>query len=351
MINTEIPVNLKERIQVSPEVCPVLGGLVEMRSGASQAEAITARILNGDARRIVFAGEPGNGKTTAMSELVALTRQQSDILGTPIQPDVYFYDRFLAQEQKRKKKKTEKWDQHDWFDFNIHMFNALTKRPLSSASIQFIELPAVGDVGLKDRGVTALNMLADESKKNENDTLFIFLARNRAIQTKAAYIRGRAQQLRDEDVVSFLDSQDVEVRGVQDGRIAGAKIKTLFSKMGQKDHIDTIRKEELFKVSDWVSENKEEAARRMTGISDFPSLSGEEIHRLMVTLGMEFTQSRAMAENMSDDFLREPIEQAIYAEHNLVDNLGIPRENTFIVYNPFQNGRVVVDFSQFRKAA
>ena len=104
MINVEVPINAKESVQLNPEIYPVTGGLIEMRSGFNQGAGIVRRILDHEVSRIIFLGEPGNGKTTVMSEVMALIREQGVLFGSVANPEAYFYDTFLSQEQKRKKR-------------------------------------------------------------------------------------------------------------------------------------------------------------------------------------------------------------------------------------------------------
>lgn len=208
MIDNDYRPGLSEMLNFKAEKYPVFGGVIEMRKGYGVGEEIERKILSGDIRRVVFLGEPGNGKTTLMTEVQSAVGSHGNISGRISEFQTHLYDDYLAREQKIKKKSSQIWTPEEWTDFNIHMHRKIQKDKNDDA-VQFIEIPGVGYVRLKNRGITNRNMLAEDSNNAGNDTLFIFLVRNRAIQKKAAYIRSYVQDLRDEEVVSFLHENNV----------------------------------------------------------------------------------------------------------------------------------------------
>lgn len=339
-----------EEQSLSPERYPVASRLVEMRSGEQVGEEVLRRICDPETARVIVLGEPGNGKTTMLGELLGAARSLSDTLGTHSTVDTFFYDSFLARNQRRLKVPYDEWTPEQWQEFNEKMHKHLggKRRSADSHALQVIELPGVGYTTNRNRGITCMELLAQDSSENNNDTLFLFLVRNRSVQEKAGRIRGAVSDMRDENVISFLARNGVYIHGVDDGSKGGRQIKRLFRKMGQTRHIEAIRREQNSKTINWMDSNHEDAEERLGAITRIPLVRPDDVQDSLVratdySSDVYHDYALKLVESHTDETRRN----AAYMGHIFEDEMKVPPENYYLLGNPFTRDPVYMDFSQF----
>lgn len=337
---------------LSPERYPVASRVIEMRRGEQVGSEILDRINSPETSRVVVLGEPGNGKTTLVSELLAASDNLNSLTGSHSRIDVFFYDKFLAREQSEVKIPFDEWDPPQWFRFNWKMHERLSRARNRSGrhGLQVIELPGVGYTRNKNRGVTCMELLARESSQRENDTLFLFMVRNRAIQDKAARIRGAVRDIPSIEVADFLARNNVFIKGVEEGRRGGEKIKKLFSKMGKDVHIDAIRREESNKANSWMEKNIAVSNDLLSGITPVPLVTPEDLESDIASVtGHNADFYRSYASRQIEMYMDEAVRNAAYMEHVFEVELGVPPENFYLLGNPYMRDPTYIDFSRFER--
>lgn len=339
-VQSEVTLNLPERERI-------FHGLVEVRDHGRDVSGFISEKLMGGAR-IVVSGEPGVGKTTIIQGAGSALRRNGGI------PIFNFYDLNLAAEQKRLGMTTDDWMVETWRRYNERAYNALNNANL-------IEMPAVGNKDPKDRGVTEFELLCEEAKvERGRDILFIFVTRNYFLQLWSGMLRQRVLEVSPEDVFSVLAKHGLNIEGIErdtDGAIA---IRDVFSRAGQKRHMDMISTEESFKINMWLdqqaslipNQSKDESRNAKTsrllnqkseGMIHPPTIS-EEIIESMLGSFESPTSNKISAYKSIEELMAEiAIRQAVYMEHVFQEVHGFNRDQAIIVHNPISPAPKVLD--------
>lgn len=256
----------QEVIPREEQLVRILYGLVNVETGQKIGKSIADTILtNPFIRRVVVVGEPGVHKSTMIENLAYELKRRGKILSSFV-----FYDDVLA-ETERQLGSREEWSDDAWHELSKNMLKAFGQTLDTSQEqrqVQIVEIMGMSKEGGKDRAVTALQVLAKESRDedpNELSTIFVAIAPTSKSQRKTMMLRRAIQDVEARDVLNFLDNEsnmfyigaralarklarEAEESGKRSSyyiELFGRNIKKKFQRMGAADKIAQMHEEIL----------------------------------------------------------------------------------------------------------
>lgn len=330
---------------VIPETERIYGGLQDVRSGVRVAPELLQRTLSGEIKRVVFLGEPGNGKTVNLLQFAASFNRNAQALGVEKDVVVSQYDSFLNGKDDDTK------------EFNLRMYRSVRARERAHPyALSVVEVPAVGMTTGKNRGVEFMHLIAQESRIRKNNTAFVFLVTNGGVSMRAAYLRADIADMKhkvpdsrvpNDEIVAYLASHGIRLTNVPDHLGTYADLQEQFDNMAQRDHMRTIRVEEESGISDWALFQKNEYAHNLAKINHLPVQSSdmvEVLHEFGVSTDTE--TALGQAEHMAEKWVNSAREQAAFVMHRL-EEMQVPEKNGYVVFNQYSKSDVELDYSVY----
>lgn len=238
----------------------VFHNLSEVRDEGRDVDQFVVDSLLSNKSQLVLMGEPGNGKTQIIVDMKEALEKNAQIRGLDVQVNVFLFDDFLA-DWEHKYGPREYWDENIWLGLNQRIYDvARGEEPFqvdvqddnNIRSIDLFELPGVGKTFPRDRAVTATNwLLLDAFNAEIPETMFMFVACNRLLQLQAGYLRKKVMEKDDNEVVDWLSEQDIFIEGNFTKEEKGRRVKELYRKSANVDHMQKIREEEEQLIDEW----------------------------------------------------------------------------------------------------
>lgn len=281
---------------------------------------IVNRILHDpNINRVVFMGAPGLGKTVDREQL---RHELIRLSGKKIRIRTVTYDDVLAQCEEEWGRR-EGWGEDKWYALNERIAQEAEVRPVSEGDgdvreVTFLEMVGVGKKWPRDRGVTALELIAKKEKEENKtgQTIYKMFFPDWQTQRHAAQMRddvlNEENEVPNEQVWQVLLNYNVYVTGDKlIGKLEstrGAIIKELLRKSARLEHIEKINAEMV------------ELAKE-TGAADKDGFFSEPTWRRVLRMPQKKRQNM----NLIASYLR-----------NVMESLEIPKEFRYIVVNPYK---------------
>ena len=278
---------------------------------------IVNRILqNPNIKRVVFMGAPGLGKTIDRNQI---RRELVRLSGGRIQVRTVTYDDVLAQCEADWGSR-EDWTEEDWHRLNEKLaeeasIHSVPGGDKETREVVFVEMVGVGNKQPRDRGVTALELIAKKEQEENRigQTIYKVFFPDWQTQKHAADMRDEVLSTEaDEQVWQVLFNYNVYATGSKlAGKLEstrGKMIKDLLRKSARLEHIQKINIEVI------------ELARQMNSEEKVNFFSKPKWKRI---LHMTIKQRQNM--NLTASYLS-----------SIMENLGIPKEFRYIVVNPYK---------------
>lgn len=326
-------------LQVDRERDSVLLGLIDSMGRISQPGLEIERYMIAN-WRVGFLGSPGNGKTTIMLQSVAAAQRNALLHGIDFSPTIEQYDAHLPPP----------------FGREGVMFNRELLWHFRRA--QVFEVPAVGDTFFKDRGVSAVESLAEENVAGvEPPTLFAYIVNNRALQLDAGFLRDRIPTLDPDEVFEELENSNIFIHGIPRNREYAIRVQEMYAKMGQLRHMRDIQKEMLDRIARWRLDESVRAVENV-GMPHFeivdeqaPTVADPPIdHEIMERIYRKhktdnFSQVAAMSKLTAKNIREEMIQEAVYANYRFRHEMRLSPSQFMILYNPYTERPINLDLS------
>ncbi len=346
----------------------ILHQLVEVRDHSRQLSDFLIDSLLADRRGLVVMGEPGNGKTTITAQLRDALEKEAQQRDMKVEVVLNRYDEFLAQKEAEYGKR-ELWTPDEWQGLNDYMYEKYTQALDEGDGIEgvrrihLLELPAVGSDEERDRGVRASRKLFERAEKQEMpDTHFIFVAINTLLQQKSAFLRRVIvdPSLPDSEVVPLLALHNQIVIGNFSEVEKGRRVKEIFKKSAQPEHIAAIRKEAAEEIAVWEDQynrnkfaeavkkdpnasrdarNYDVLAERMKGMRRPIGVTDEKVREVYGKYNTDV--DNAFFQVKASTVLDAAMRQAAYAEHVLHYIYHLDDDTAFVVHNPYDPTSVI----------
>ncbi len=342
-----------QEIRLDPERHSTIHGLLEVRDeGRNVGQFVVDQVAAG--KRLVVMGEPGSGKTTLIGEVI----DALETSGRKVNRSVSFYDEHLAKAEQQWSARDE-WTPEIWKAFNEQMYQDL-------GNANFVEFPAVGKKDPRDRGVTTFEMMAQDAADGIGpDTVFMFVTCNRFLQMWSGLLRQHILEQAPENVLSELAKFNLQTKGIPAGDKGGVLIQGLFRRMGQLEHMKTIRGEELEKIGAWLDQETSDALResakdpnvanpgpydiyneKIAGMRKPPHITGEMVRGIYADFGIDISRDvRAVSDKVAGDMVEAALQQAADRERLFREDYGLDKNRAIIVHNPFNSAPKVIDLS------
>lgn len=330
-------------------------------------EKIVYKLLTAKKRAVIL-GLPGAGKSTLLFQISDMVENNARNLGINKSTSFSLYDNFLKADEQRLGLNRDEWGAMMWTNFNYKIYNQIktemhANREVSLIDcehdnnseidlrvVEFVELPAVGNTILKDRGVTAVRELARDVASQpiyNRDTLFIYLAGNPILQRRAGLLRAHIAETPDEKVLDELRKWNVTVKGLPEGVQSGKQIKSAFRKMAQQRYIDIINREESNKRKAWLDDPKNYSSllKKRKNLIPPPSIDAAVIDEMFKVANIRFQESDPYVERLIKNANEEIIEQALYMDHIFRDEWKLSSDDALILYNPPISSEIVININ------
>jgi hypothetical protein len=346
----------------------ILHQLVEIRDHKRDFGDFLVESLLTNRHGLVVMGEPGNGKTTITNQLKDALEKQALLKGMNVEVILHRYDEFLAQKEEALGRR-ELWMPEDWQEFNDYMYQqyvqALEEGDMVDGvrKVHILEVPAVGSDEERDRGIRASRKLFERAEgQEEPDTHFVFVTINTLLQQKSGFLRRAVvdPSLPDGEVVSLLAQHNQVIIGDVSDEEKGKRVKALFKKSAQPEHIATIRKEAAEEIAVWeeaynktmfanaVRENPNASrdahnydvlVQRMKGMRTPNWVTDEKVREVYAKYNAEVDSSffQVKASTVIDAAMR----QAVYVENLLHYDYKLDEDTALIVHNPYDSSSVI----------
>lgn len=322
----------------------ILYGLVNVETGQKIGKSIADTILtNPSIRRVVVVGEPGVHKSTVIENLAYELKRRGKILSGFI-----FYDDVLAQTERQLGSR-EGWSDDGWHELSRNMLKAIGQTVDTSQEqrqVQIVEIMGMSKEGGKDRAVTALQTLAEQSRDEDPDelsTIFVAIAPTSKSQRKTMMLRRAIQHVEARDVLSFLDNEfnmfyigaralarklarETDKKSSYYIELFGRNMKKRFQRMGAADKITQVHDEIL-----------SDAQRLMDNPENFKK-----------ALEIAIPSSSYGLDARDQDMERVV---AFHLVHKLRTQLGLTPDRAFVVLSTFLEDKIYyhVDEKDFRE--
>jgi dephospho-CoA kinase len=209
------------------------------RGGGKSASTLVEKLfINKHKNRLIFAGQPGVGKTI-------LTRQfQESLERKGIPAETVFYDDLLERTRKQVKDDND----YDWSLKKRRILNANIYGALSFRDPKKIQITELVPLGKKDRCQTALKWLALNEIEREF-TKILYVMADPELQNRSGRMRARITQgnVKDRDIEKIL-KDEFQIHIVNwpmdyKNTLRGWLIKNKLKKMALPEDIEKIKKE------------------------------------------------------------------------------------------------------------
>lgn len=253
----EYPQNSETAI-LDPGVAILYGAInIEQkeRPPSPPGKMIVDDILSGRIKRVVAYGAAGIGKSTFLGQLEAWVTHLSD--GRIKFVDIRYDEESAKCERDFGGLPKKDWGKNHWAELNDRIVQqAKIPRLLKGAegilTIISLEINGTGEVGERDRGVSALKEIVRMEKEvgQLGETLYVGITPNVQIQAKSEINRKDVLVTPNEHVLNLLESRRIHVvlgtallgmTGVEVGRL----LKALYSHMADPTQIRKINQENL----------------------------------------------------------------------------------------------------------
>jgi len=400
---------------IDPEIEPVLANLMELRDEGREVGSYLVESALHDIDNILVFGEPGNGKTKVMTELKSAIERNASARGIEVTVSMLFYDDFLAQMEGEFGPRN-RWSREKWIMLNERMHNAIRDQQESAREktlkdlkydttvleqleeswgkscdwsedqlteyesaqfeyqknklvehpqrwINLIEVPGVGSIKERDRGVSTSRQLFADAR-DIGDTICMLVPRIRLVQARTSMIRASVADgsMTEAEIVEWLSFHSIVLEGNWDPKEAGRRVKGLLKKAAQAHHIAKIRKEELDKIHAWNEKattsayfatlKDENNASRNAGDYDVlnmlkknlnvpPLIPEERVRELYTSFGAQVDDTTV--KQMAEEMQQEALDQALYYEELMRDVYGLDSSKGIIAFNPYNTASMVID--------
>lgn len=273
---------------------------------------------------VILFGPPGVGKTT-ISMLLGIELERTS--GGEIGIDRLLHDDVAAKLVAELGCSFDAWTRDDWIRFNMDLVGAGERtvgHKVGKRIIKFRETIGVGRTAPRDRGVTALNIVA-EKDRTERRKIFLGFVPDFLCQDRASRIRTECLKQEDSEVETFLLKNNIMPTGVlrssfnrlRSAENRGRALKESIGRMAQKVHIDKINSE--------MDELGEEFFSPDTAMEILSFPEPPQLKFFAGVSGTSFTFRKI----------------AYYLENRMRNELHLPEDTGFLVVNQFDPDKMI----------
>lgn len=302
---------------------------------------VVDRLLSDDISRLIIMGQPGAGKTTLLYQVDYSLNDFMKISGMPIERSIVLYDSWMRSAKRRGEKP-------DTPEFNYSLaqkISQLTNRTKANAEgkdyskrIVLAEIPAVGYIQPKDRGVSAVEQLAKET----DDTLFLYVVAHPLSQIRGLAARFTAAITPEKDVISVLAKRHniiIDAEGIDDKKVLGRKIKIAVRWTAKGPHVRAILYEMGHQFALWRHLDRKDAKAEVEEVILPESYNPHKVSELLTREPIDFLDPEDAFFNLlvrrkalSRSYL--PRIEAAYAGYRF-RKLGVPEDRYMVAFNPY----------------
>ncbi|MBI2196608.1 hypothetical protein HYU45_03260 [Candidatus Daviesbacteria bacterium] len=251
------PINPEKREYIPLVLLPSLRDVRTIGAGRIGSHIAHDILEDPDIARVVTIGSAGVGKTMLLEELKQAVLQELRTGTGSITFTSATYEKVKEECEKEfgpsESRPVQNWGTREWSILNQKLAEKAEIPPISKGTreVKFVELTGIGATQPRDRGVSALKLIAQEDKRGnrQGSTLYLVLVPDLRVQQRAGELRKEILNSNDEDVQMVLEKYRIILTGsiMEDrlGYMIGRKVKDIVRKNADLQHMETINNEML----------------------------------------------------------------------------------------------------------